>query len=51
VNERVLKNVKVRAICLAAMLLPVIGVIGANLDKIVKEDKKKGTLLYFKASG
>ena len=40
--------VKIAGICFGAFLVPMVLVLSLDMDAIVKEDRKLGTLLYFK---
>jgi hypothetical protein len=39
---------QIAGICFGAFLIPLVVVLSINSDGIVKEDRKLGTLLYFK---
>ena len=40
--------IKTVGICFAAFVIPVVLVLSLDMEAIVKEDRKLGTLLYFK---
>ena len=40
--------IKTIGICFAAFVIPMVLILSLDMDTIVKEDRKLGTLLYFK---